>query len=232
MASQAGSYAALLVGGVLTVAGFSGHTVRDVLAGKSSPLKGLVSEPPPPQSGGGAAPASYPSYSPNKEAATILGAHGYVYPFAHGWTEGRTDQGVDFAPTVNGAPIVSPGNARVVKVGAPGWPSGEKGVLLQLLNGPLAGKFVFIYEAINPMVRVGQIVQAGQEIGRGVLGETGIEIGFSDKNGVPLSHSEYTEGKETAFGKKMRAWLGSLLHARPRPHSRKPHTTRAKVTRA
>lgn len=205
MASQAGSYGALLAGGVLVVAGFSGHSVRDVLAGKSAPLRGLISEPPPPQTGG-----TPVSYSPSYQTGQILGSHGYVFPFGHGWTWGRTDQGVDFAPTVNGAPIVSPGNARVVKIGAPGWPSGGKGVLLKLLDGPLAGQFVFIYEAINPTVRVGQVVRAGQLIGRGVLGETGIEIGFSDANGVPLSHSEYTEGKVTVWGKKMYAWLKSL----------------------
>lgn len=46
MASQAGSYGALLVGGVLVAAAFSGRPVRDILAGKTSPIKGLVSEPP------------------------------------------------------------------------------------------------------------------------------------------------------------------------------------------
>lgn len=46
MASQAGAYGALIAGGVLVVAGFSGHAIKDVLAGKSSPLKGLISTPP------------------------------------------------------------------------------------------------------------------------------------------------------------------------------------------
>lgn len=44
--SQAGAYGALIAGGVLVVAGFSGHSLRDVLAGRSSPLKGLISTPP------------------------------------------------------------------------------------------------------------------------------------------------------------------------------------------
>lgn len=44
--SQAGAYGALIAGGVLVVAGFSGHAIKDVLAGKSSPLKGLISTPP------------------------------------------------------------------------------------------------------------------------------------------------------------------------------------------
>lgn len=50
--SQAGAYAALIGGGVLVVAGFSGHAIKDVLAGKSSPLKGLISEPPQGSEGG------------------------------------------------------------------------------------------------------------------------------------------------------------------------------------
>lgn len=44
--SQAGAYGALIAGGILAVAGFSGHSLKDVLAGKSSPLEGLISTPP------------------------------------------------------------------------------------------------------------------------------------------------------------------------------------------
>lgn len=44
--SQAGAYGALIAGGVLAVAGFSGHKISDVLKGKSSPLRGLISTPP------------------------------------------------------------------------------------------------------------------------------------------------------------------------------------------
>lgn len=208
MASQAGSYGALIAGGVLVVAGFTGHSIRDVLAGKSSPLKGLISDPPAPTGGTNANVAL--RQGSNAGSAAALSGNGYVKPFGSGWVEGRTDQGVDFAPQVNGAPILSPGAAKVLKIGAPGWPSGEKGVLLQLLNGPLKGKIIFIYEAINPTVRVGELVAAGQVIGHGVLGETGVEIGFSDSAGVPLAHGEYTEGKVTKWGTAMRNFLAGL----------------------
>lgn len=220
MASQAGSYGALIAGGVLVVAGFSGHSLRDVLAGKSSPLKGLVSEPPvaggSSPSGGAASEAAF-RQGGNAGTGAALSGNGYVHPFGANWTEGRTDQGVDFAPQVNGAAIVSPGNAKVMKLGAPGWPSGEKGVLLQLLDGPLKGRILFIYEAINPTVREHQIVHAGQTIGHGVLGETGVEIGFANAAGVPLSHPEYTEGKVTKWGTAMRNWLGGLGRASKAP---------------
>jgi cell wall-associated NlpC family hydrolase len=84
MASQAGSYAALLAGGVLAAAGFSGRPVRDILAGKASPLKGLVSEPPPAQTlgGGGGSPtaqfASRPTGSGPGVGAVSPGAAGAV----------------------------------------------------------------------------------------------------------------------------------------------------------
>lgn len=57
MASQAGAYAALVAGGVLTVAAFTGHSLRDVLLGKTSPLKALTSTPPDPAEGNGATEA-------------------------------------------------------------------------------------------------------------------------------------------------------------------------------
>lgn len=48
MASQAGSYAALLAGGVALTVAISGNTFREVLAGKDSPIRGLISTPPEP----------------------------------------------------------------------------------------------------------------------------------------------------------------------------------------
>lgn len=224
--SQAGAYGALIAGGVLAVAGFSGHSLRDVLAGKSSPIKGLISTPPEGeaqtstgmaswlQGANGAAvgikPGGSAAGATNGATGNALSAGGYVFPLGPGWTQERTDQGVDFAPSHTGAPIFSPGKAKILKIGAPGWPSGEKGVLLQLLDGPLKGRIVYIYEAIDPTVRAGQIVSAGQQIGQGVFGETGIEIGFADSAGAPLSHGEYTEGKVTTWGTRMAEWLATL----------------------
>jgi hypothetical protein len=70
---------------------------------------------------------------------------------------------------------------------------------------------VFVYEGVHPSVRPGQVVGAGQRIGSLIPGSsTGIEIGFADANGVPLSHPEYTEGKETVHGKEMARFLAHL----------------------
>lgn len=51
--SQALAFGELLVGGVLLTAGITGHSVRDVLGGRSSPIKPLVSRPPPVGAPGG-----------------------------------------------------------------------------------------------------------------------------------------------------------------------------------
>src|SRR4051794_3747914 len=131
----------------------------------------------------------------------------YVYPFTSHATTGRIDQGQDFGGT---GPIVAIGNAKIIKTGAPGWPGGA-GVLYQLLDGPRRGHYVFVYEGIRPSVRAGEVVSAGQKIGALIPGsKTGIEIGFADASGVPLSHSEYTEGMETVHGKEMARFLARL----------------------
>lgn len=137
---------------------------------------------------------------------------GYVYPFGPNATTGRIDQGQDFGGT---GPIRAIGRAKIVRLGAPGWPGGN-GVLYKLLEGPYAGRHVFVYEGIKPSVRAGQIVAAGQTIGSLIPGSsTGIEIGWADANGVPISHGEYTEGKETHGGKAMAKFLSGLTRSVP-----------------
>lgn len=131
----------------------------------------------------------------------------YVYPFGPKATTGRIDQGQDFGGI--GA-ILAIGDAKVISTGAPGWPGGQ-GVLYRLLDGPRRGQYIFVYEGIRPAVRAGEVVKAGQKIGSLIPGSsTGIEIGFADAHGVPLSHAEYTEGKETIHGKEMASFLSQL----------------------
>lgn len=131
----------------------------------------------------------------------------YVSPFALS-TElvtGRVDQGVDF--TGSGA-IVAIGAAKVLRVGAPGWPE-EGGVLYQLLGGPLKGDVVFVYEGVDATVQPGQNVSAGQQIATFRPGGS-IEIGFADTAGVPLSHAVYAEGMVTETGLEMLSLLQTL----------------------
>jgi Transglycosylase SLT domain len=132
---------------------------------------------------------------------------GYVNPFSSSsdYALGRVDQGVDFTGS---GPIVSIGEALVLKTGAPGWPE-EGGVLYELLSGPLKGSVVFVYEGVDPTVQAGQQVAAGQEIATFRPGGS-IETGFADSTGAPLSHGEYFEGKVTGSGLEMLSLLQGL----------------------
>jgi murein DD-endopeptidase MepM/ murein hydrolase activator NlpD len=128
----------------------------------------------------------------------------YVSPFLSA-TTGRIDQGVDFTGT---GPIAAVGNAEILATGAPGWPEGG-GVLYRLTSGQRAGQVIFVYEGIAATVHAGQHVSAGDQIGAFVPGGS-IEMGFADAAGVPLSHAEYSEGKETQWGKEMASFLTGI----------------------
>ncbi|HWW68295.1 MAG TPA: lytic murein transglycosylase [Solirubrobacterales bacterium] len=134
-------------------------------------------------------------------------AGSYVNPFglSSNLVTGRVDQGVDFTGS---GPIVAIGDAKILSVGAPGWPEGG-GVLYQLLGGPLKGQVVFVYEGVDATVQAGQTVKAGQQIATFRPGGS-IEIGFADAAGVPLSHTEYYEGKVTAYGLQMLSLLQAI----------------------
>jgi hypothetical protein len=116
---------------------------------------------------------------------------GYVYPF----------------------PAKSTGRARIESVTHPtGWP-GTGGILYQLLEGPYAGRHVYVYEGVKATVRRGDVVTAGQNIGTIVPGtSTGIETGWANASGVPLSHAGYIEGNETSAGRQFKAFLKRLPH--------------------
>jgi murein DD-endopeptidase MepM/ murein hydrolase activator NlpD len=141
------------------------------------------------------------------QVALPAAASSYVNPFAlsTGLVTGRIDQGVDFTGS---GPIVAVGDAKVLRVGAPGWPE-EGGVLYQLLDGPLKGETVFVYEGVDATVQAGQTVKAGQQIATFRPGGS-IETGFADAAGTPLSHAEYFEGKVTQSGLEMFSFLQAL----------------------
>ncbi|MGE5280708.1 MAG: lytic murein transglycosylase [Chloroflexota bacterium] len=128
----------------------------------------------------------------------------YVSPFLSAAT-GRIDQGVDFTGT---GPIAAVGDAVVLATGAPGWPEGG-GVLYKLLSGSRAGQIIFVYEGVKATVHAGQHVAAGEQIATFVPGGS-IEMGFADAAGVPLSHGEYSEGKETTWGREMASFLTDI----------------------
>jgi Putative peptidoglycan binding domain len=85
----------------------------------------------------------------------------YVNPFARAQVvAGRIDMGVDYHGT---GPILAIGDATIVGLGGTGWP-GSHYLLYRLENGPHAGHHIYVAEAIEPSVRPGQRVRAGETI--------------------------------------------------------------------
>jgi murein DD-endopeptidase MepM/ murein hydrolase activator NlpD len=106
----------------------------------------------------------------------------YRFPVADGeiFYEERTDRGQDFA-TRPGGPVLAIG--RAVVMSRRGYFPGRT-VVLQLLDGPFEGRFVFYGHARRALVRPGQIVRPGQAVsiagGVGAPGNPGhMEVGFA-----------------------------------------------------
>src|ERR1700704_5924964 len=106
----------------------------------------------------------------------------YRFPVADGqiFYEERTDRGQDFA-TRPGGPVLAIGRA-VVMTNRGYFPG--RTVVLQLLDGPSAGRFVFYGHARRALVRPGDVVRAGQPVsiagGVGAPGDPGhMEVGFA-----------------------------------------------------
>jgi murein DD-endopeptidase MepM/ murein hydrolase activator NlpD len=118
----------------------------------------------------------------------------YRFPVADGqlFYEERTDRGQDFA-TRPGGQVLAVGRGRVMT--DHGYFPGRT-VVLQLLDGPFAGRFVFYGHARRALVRPGQVVRAGQPVsiagGVGAPGNPGhMEVGFalSEDGIIPESAS-------------------------------------------
>jgi Putative peptidoglycan binding domain len=101
-------------------------------------------------------------------------AAGYVNPFrdAQGLVPQRTDQGVDFYAK-RGSPILAIGKASITRsTTQSGWcpndpsPDAHSCVQYLLLDGDHAGEEVYVAEYIDPLVKVGDVVEAGHMIAR------------------------------------------------------------------
>lgn len=142
------------------------------------------------------------------------GRAGYIYPFESGATgPSRVDQGVDFGGS--GA-VRAIGRARILKTNSP-WPeySGGAGILYQLLEGPMKGRTVYVYEGVKSAVKAGQVVNPGQVIGQIVPGtSSGIETGWANpKTGQPINHHYWaTEDPTEAPTKGGKSFASFLSH--------------------
>lgn len=147
----------------------------------------------------------------------------YVNPFrlAPSLTAGRIDQGVDYHGV---GPIVAIGHAVVKGLGGSGWPGGHF-LSYQLLDGPHAGRYVYVAEAIEYSASKGEKVGAGQQVAIfGPGAQTGfypgIEIGWGSPT-LNLTWHRYAFGRydglsETesglAFARLLKAAGTPLVH--------------------
>ena len=100
-------------------------------------------------------------------------AGGYVNPIKNGWyAPARIDQGTDWLPQAPTVPVIAIGNAQITfaQSSGTGWPrhadhdNAGGCVVYKLLDGRLAGKYIYVCEDVDPLVTVGQNVTAGQTI--------------------------------------------------------------------
>ena len=151
---------------------------------------------------GGACNASYPLSGSIK---------GYTNPFekATGIVWERTDQGVD-ASMNPGSPLLAFAPSTVQLIVADFY-AGEPAIIFEVTAGPLAGKWWYWSEQIEPTVSQGQTVAAGQTVATFAPAGTGIEIGWwTPGDGYPLGHPGYAEGLATNAGGAFRYLLQAL----------------------
>jgi hypothetical protein len=137
-------------------------------------------------------------------------AAGYVNPFAHAQvTASRIDQGVDYGGTGE-IDALGPGRVVMVSTTDTGWGNGNGYVSYQLTGGSYTGDYIYVAEGITPTVHAGELLAAGQAIGR--FNGRSIEIGFALGQGdIALANSVYhPDGADTAAGRAMNQLLTSL----------------------
>ena len=163
--------------------------------------------------GGGALLTSLTSGGSCNASFPLTGSiKGYTNPFekATGLVWERTDQGVDAAMTA-GSPLLAFAPSKVEMI-VPFY-LGQPAIVLEITAGPLAGKWWYWSEEIQPTVSQGQTVNAGQVVATFAPTGTGIEIGWWTPNGgYPLARTTtgYTEGYATPAGADFRYLLQAL----------------------
>jgi murein DD-endopeptidase MepM/ murein hydrolase activator NlpD len=125
----------------------------------------------------------------------------YVNPFSQirNLKPLRIDMGVDYSGS---GPVLALGSGTVFSTSGPGWPGGGF-VGITLDSGPYAGKSYFVAESVRATVKVGQHVQAGQQVANMFNGPSGIETGWATGQGdQPLAltlHQQNPHGDPGAW---------------------------------
>jgi murein DD-endopeptidase MepM/ murein hydrolase activator NlpD len=153
-------------------------------------------------------------YEPPAKKAKKPKAEAYVDPFGGANVQRtREDMGIDF--------VAHPGQA-IGAIGAgvidkiiKNWYKGQPLIEERLTSGPNKGQYVYYAEQINPNVREGQKVKAGQRIGTVAASGTGLEFGFGAGGGRTLAQArhefkDHAGNDPTAASKAYAKFLASI----------------------
>ena len=111
------------------------------------------------------------------------GVAGYTNPLPDPrWQPARTDQGVDYVPTVP-LPVLAVGDGIVTYSStSSGWPGGAF-LAYRLTAGSHAGLYVFVAEHLTGLPPVGTVLHAGDPVAVGWPGYPWIETGWAAPQG-------------------------------------------------
>lgn len=119
-----------------------------------------------------------------------------------GGTIGRTDQGVDISGAP-GTPVRAITNETLVGV-IQNWYNGQPFYWFKQAGSNI---YNYVAEQFSSNLKIGQSVQAGQEIGTIAQSGTGLELGFATASGQTQARATtgYTEGEATPAGQSYRS---------------------------
>jgi murein DD-endopeptidase MepM/ murein hydrolase activator NlpD len=141
--------------------------------------------------------------------AAVFTAYGNPFAGEH-YISGRTDMGVDFC-LKPGAPIRAIGDGIVIGI-SPDWFRQQPYLWYQLVDGPYAGRYLYVAEQITRLAHVGALLTAGQQVARYTRRGTCIETGWSAADGATLAQATtgYHEGQITRAGVAFARFLMTL----------------------
>lgn len=109
---------------------------------------------------------------------------GYVNPLSgESWGLARTDQGVDYLPSVSGEPVRAIGAGVVIYSSAStGWPGGAF-ISYKLSGGSAAGAVIYVAEHLGGLLPLGTQVSPGEQIAVAYPGYPWTEWGWGACSG-------------------------------------------------
>ncbi len=145
------------------------------------------------------------------DQATATASTGYVNPLGGDfYFTGRTDMGIDFC-LIPGEPIRAIGDGVVVGIYR-NWFRQQPYVWYRLLDGPYAGRYVYVAEQITGLPRIGARLISGQPVAYYTKSGTCIETGWGSPSWHTLAQATtgYREGQVTSAGVSFARFLMSV----------------------